>query len=275
VGDREREPRFSYVNGEDPPLKRLLVRAVEAAADRSGKIRRARAFVATHPDAAGFWADLPAAAGIEVSLAGAPLAAVPRAGPLLVVANHPFGVLDGMILGSVVAGVRGDFLLLTNARLPALPQVARQWLAVDLEEGGPSRHRRADAARRALRHLQDGGCVVIFPAGVVATTPRLMASRAVERPWAPGLGVLLRRSRAAVLPVFVHGQNSRLFQAASHLSAHLRAGLFLREALAGLDRPMRLTVGRPLPREALPLEAPDLPARLRAMTLALGETTAG
>lgn len=266
------ERQFSYVNGADPLLKRLLIRVVEVAASRSRKLRRAHAFVASHLVPAAFWADLPAAAGIEVTLDGAPLGTVPRTGPLVVVANHPFGVLDGMILGSVLARVREDFLLLTNARLPPVPQVAHQWLAIDLEETSRSRQRRAGSMLRALRHLKVGGCVIIFPAGIVATTPALLARRAVELPWAPGLGLLLKSSPATVLPVFFHGQNSFLFQAASHVSGHLRAGLLVREALAGLDRPMHLTVGEPIAPDALPLAAPDLPARLRALTLALGAT---
>lgn len=268
------ERQFSYVNGTDPPLKRFLIRMVEVAASRSRKLRRAHAFLATHPEAAGFWADLPQAAGIRLTIDGTSLDLLPRAGPLVVTANHPFGVLDGMILGSVLARVREDFLLLTNSRLPPLPQVAHQWLAIDLEEGNPSRKRRAGSMLRAVRHLKAGGCVIIFPAGIVATTPGLLARRAVELPWASGLNLLLRSSGATVVPVFFHGQNSVIFQAASHLSAHLRAGLLVREALVGLDRPMRLTIGPPVPPEALPLAAPDLPARLRAMTLALRDGAA-
>jgi putative hemolysin len=125
---------------------------------------------------------------------------------------------------------------------------------------------------RAVRHLRQGGCVIMFPSGGVATTPRLLARRALELPWADGLGVLLRGAGAdaRVLPVFFHGQNSPLFQAASHVSMNLRLGLLLFEAMRRLDRPMRLTVGRALGAAELTPEAPDLPARLRALTLALG-----
>jgi putative hemolysin len=260
---------FTYVDPEDPPLRQRLIRLVETLSGRGRLVRRCRAFLDRHPDAARFWADLPAAAGIELRLDGTALAELPRAGPLVVVANHPFGVLDGMLLGSLVARFRSDFLLMTNARLRPLAQVAAQWLPIDVESGGESFKRRTTPMLRAVRHLRQGGCVVIFPSGAVATTPRLLARRAEELPWAGGLTMLLRSGKAGVLPVFFHGQNSLLFQAASHVSSNLRLGLLLREAARRLDRPMRITIGRPLAPEELPLGAPDLPARLRALTLAL------
>jgi putative hemolysin len=264
------EPRhFTYVDPADPPLRQRLIRLVETLSGRGRLVRRCRDFLDRHPDAARFWADLPAAAGVELRLDGTALAELPRAGPLVVVANHPFGVLDGMLLGSLVARFRSDFVLMTNARLRPVAQVAAQWLPIDVESGSESFKRRTTSMLRAVRHLRQGGCVVIFPSGAVATTPRLLARRAEELPWAGGLTMLLRSGKAGVLPVFFHGRNSLLFQAASHVSLNLRLGLLLREAVLRLDRPMRITVGRPLAPEELPLGAPDLPARLRALTLAL------
>jgi putative hemolysin len=260
---------FTYVDPEDPPLRQRLIRLVETLTGRGRLVRRCRNFLDRHPDAARFWADLPAAAGVELQLDGTALAELPSAGPLVVVANHPFGVFDGMLLGSLVACFRSDFLLMTNARLRPVAQVASQWLPIDVEDGSESFKRRTSPMLRAVRHLRQGGCVIIFPSGAVATTPRLLARRAEELPWAKGLGMLLRGGKAGVLPVFFHGQNSLLFQAASHVSMNLRLGLLLREAAKRLDRPMRITVGRPLAPEELPLGEPDLPARLRSLTLAL------
>ena len=108
------------------------------------------------------------------------------------------------------------------------------------------------------------------PSGGVATTPKLLARRAEEYPWAEGLSVMLRGGRTPVLPVFFHGQNGLLFNAASHISMTLRLGLLMREALHRLDKPMRITIGRLLQPSELPLGSEDLPARLRAHTLALG-----
>lgn len=261
---------FTYVDPEDPPLRRAMIQAIERVSGRMKLVRRCTRFLEDHPDGARFWADLPAAAGVELQLDGTPLAELPKEGPLVVVANHPFGVFDGMILGSLVASFRSDFLVMANARLRPVAQVAHQWLPIDVEEGAESFKRRAVPMLRAVRHLRQGGCIVIFPSGGVATTPRLLSRKAEELPWADGLRLLLKGTKAQVLPIRFHGQNSLLFQVASHMSMVLRLGLLLYEAHRRLDRPMRITVGKPLPHDMLKVGEPDLPARLRAITLALG-----
>ncbi|MFO1039540.1 MAG: 1-acyl-sn-glycerol-3-phosphate acyltransferase [Geminicoccaceae bacterium] len=261
---------FTYVDSSDPPLRRRLIRLVERLSGRTRLVKRCRDFVESHPEPASFWADLPAAAGVDLQMDGTPLSEIPAKGSLVVVANHPFGVFDGIMLASLIARVRSDFLLLTNARLRPVSQVAGQWLPIDVEEGGESWKKRTAPMLRAVRHVRSGGCLVMFPSGGVATTPKLLARRAEEYPWAEGLSVMLRGGRTPVLPVFFHGQNGLLFNAASHISMTLRLGLLMREALHRLDKPMRITIGRLLQPSELPLGSEDLPARLRAHTLALG-----
>ena len=104
-------------------------------------------------------------------------------------------------------------------------------------------------SRAAARdHLARGGCVVVFPAGAVSTAPdRLGLKPAVDAPWQPFVAQLIHRARAAVVPVHFTGQNSRLFQMASHVSQTLRLSLIFREVRNRMGTDLTVTIGAPIP----------------------------
>jgi len=192
---------------------------------------------------------------------GAP--AIPAEGPLVVVANHPFGALDGLMLLEVLGRVRSDVKLLGNQWLSALPELREHLLRVDVFGGRAAVYRNGMAVREALRWLAEGGCVGLFPAGEVAHTVT-SDGRVVDSPWHATAGELAVRAGAAVLPVFFEGANSQLFLAAGRIHPLLRTALLPHELLA--KRGSRVTV-----RVGEPIAASELSARgdARARTAAL------
>jgi putative hemolysin len=170
---------------------------------------------------------------------------LPPAGPLVVVANHPFGALDGLILLDLLARVRSDVRLLGNRWLAAVPALRPHLLRVDVFGGGRAAHRNGVALREAMRWLQQSGCVVIFPAGEVAHAAsgdgRVMDSR-----WHPSAAELAVRTSARVVPVFFEGSNSRLFRTAGRLHRLLRTVLLPRELFAKRGSRVSVRVGPPI-----------------------------
>jgi putative hemolysin len=170
---------------------------------------------------------------------------IPHSGPLVVVANHPFGALDGLLLLDVLGRARHDARLLGNRWLAVLPELRAQLLTVDVFGGRAAAHRNGLALREALRWLRQGGCVAIFPAGEVAHSAA-DDGRMVDSPWRHTAAELAGHAGAAVLPVYFAGANSRLFQAAGRVHPLLRTALLPRELNAKRGSRVTVRVGTPV-----------------------------
>jgi putative hemolysin len=186
------------------------------------------------------------------------LAAVPRSGPLVVVANHPFGGIEGLYLYAMLAELRPDVRVLGNELLGLLPEFAPAIFAVNVLAGVKAAQRNGAALRQAIRWVGDGGALLVFPAGEVATLDR--ASRTVvDAAWHPSIARLLRIARAPVVPVYVHGANSRLFHAAGLVHPRLRTALLPRELFNKRGRRIPVRVGKPIaPAQLAAIDGDDL-----------------
>jgi len=151
----------------------------------------------------------------------------PRKGPLIIVANHPYGILDPCILARYAASHRPELKVMTNSLLATIAELRPHIIAVNPFGGQAAAKSNVGAMKDAIRHLRAGGALVIFPAGEVAG---YKPGRGIEEPvWSQHLGSLVRRTQATVLPVFFPGSNSPLFHAAGVIHPRLRTGLLLRE----------------------------------------------
>jgi len=263
-------PDLSYAAYFHDPLKRALVRAVERATGQPKLRRLYERYRAGELGEAGFFEAAIRLLELDVRFDPARLAAMPAEGPLVIVANHPFGVLDGLVIGWLVSQRRDDFRVLTNSVLDAVPE-AKPWL-LPVDFAGTREAASANIAMRraALAHVKAGGCVIVFPAGGVSTTPGPFDPLAVDDDWKPFTAKLITQGRAAVTPVFFEGQNSRLFQIASHLSIELRLALVFREVRRRMGTVLTLGIGETLSPEML-----DAAGRRRGLMDYLRERTYG
>ncbi len=244
-------PELSYAAYFEDPLKRRLVQAVERLSGQP-RIKALYDHYRTHlaKDVPFFEAAI-RLLDIDVRFSASRLAEIPTEGPLVVVANHPFGVLDGLVISWLISLRRPDFKVLTNSVLDGVPEARPYLLPVDF---GITRHAiEANVAMRraALAFVRDGGCVIVFPSGGVATTPRPFDPLAVDDEWKPFTAKLITQARAHVTPVYFDGQNSRLFQIASHLSLELRLALVFREVKRRMGKALRVEIGETLTPEQL------------------------
>jgi putative hemolysin len=197
------------------------------------------------------------------------LTRVSTTGPLLVVANHPFGAIDGLLLLDLLAPLRPGVRLLANRMLAALPELRPHLVLVDVFGGASTRRGNAVALRQAIASLAGGGCLGVFPAGEVAH--RVVEGRVVDSEWHRSVAEIAVRSHATVLPVFFEGQNSRIFRLAGAVHPLLRTTLLPRELWAMRGRCVGIRVGEPIPPEtvAAPRDAVARTAFLRSRLDAL------
>jgi putative hemolysin len=262
---------FSYAAPGDPWLKRLVIRAIERVTgqpylkwlyDDYRAMRRNESF----------WDSAIDRLELKVVCNEEMLAKLPASGPLVVVANHPFGVLDGIVICHLVARVRQDFRVLTNEVLTRAEEIRPYLLPVDFAETPEALQTNLKTRAQAKHHLINGGCLIIFPAGGVSTTPTLWHKRAIDTDWKTFTGRLIVQARSPVVPVYFAGQNSRLFQLASHLSMTLRLSLLFKEVHDRIGSEVHVRVGELVPYEKLSTinDRQTFMNHLRSMTYALG-----
>lgn len=238
---------FSYADETTPPFRRKVIRAVERL---TGQPELKRIYVDNQrrpQHGESFWSAAVRRLRLDVRHDAGRLAALPKTGPLVIVANHPYGVLDGLVIAWLAERVRADFKILTHAVLLRAPEAAPQLLPVDFS-GTPAAMATNLASRAAARdHLAKGGCIVVFPAGGVSTSPdRLGRKPALDAPWQPFTAQLIEKSGATVAAVYFEGQNSRVFQIASHLSLTLRLALIFHEVRSRIGAELTVAIGAPV-----------------------------
>ena len=174
------------------------------------------------------------------------LESVPRTGPLVIVANHPFGGIEGLALMSMLDRIRPDVKVMATQVLGQIEELRPRLCLVDPLGGADAAAHNAGSVRQCLRWLKQGGALIMFPAGEVAHLN--LAERAVrESPWLDTVAGLVRRSGAHVLPVFFEGFNGPLFQIAGILHPRLRTALLAREIVNKVGYELRVRVGPVIP----------------------------
>lgn len=240
----------SYATSARGKLGQRFIRGMENATGRIGLIRRAQAADIPVTGTA-FWSEIMRRYGVSLDVASGTLDDIPREGPLVVVANHPYGILDGLVMGQILSCLRrGDFRIMAHRIFRGTPELERVILPIDFDETTDAVRRNLATRAEALRYLSGGGAVGVFPGGTVSTAPTPFSTPA-DPNWRSFTAKMITRSGATVLPIYFEGSNSRLFQMASHLNYSLRMGLMIREFYRRSDRPVRLRIGQPIPADTL------------------------
>ena len=199
---------------------------------------------------------------IDVAVSDVERSAVPVTGPLIVAANHPCGILDGLALAHVLRPYRSDLRVLANRALAIVPELADLCFFVDVSDGGSRRSR--SGLRGALEWLRSGHALIVFPAGEVAHQDWQRGSTPRDSAWHPIAGRLALNTKATLLPAFIEGHNSPRFYRFGRVHAALRTLLLPREFLRQRGTQVRVRLGSPLPPHDWPAYGRDA-ARLTGL----------
>ncbi|MDE2445192.1 MAG: lysophospholipid acyltransferase family protein [Alphaproteobacteria bacterium] len=263
--------RFSYSTADQPLLQRAVIQAIE----KLGGQRKLKKLYITHQEnlkrGDGFFDSAMRLLRINVNYESKTLAQVPQTGPVVFISNHPYGVLDGITLTWLALQVRPDTKVLANDVLCQAPEATQHLLPVAFAPTREARETNVNSRLQAQAWLKQGHAVGIFPGGGVSTSERPHKGQAVDLPWAPFTAKLIRMSKATVVPVFFTGQNSRLFQLASHMSLTLRLSLVFRETARRIGTELPVRVGTPIPFSEIEhlTDRDEMIAELRKRTYAL------
>jgi putative hemolysin len=247
---------ISYASSAATRSGRAMVRVVENVTGRMGLIRRAKGYETEVAQGRDFWQVIFDRYGLTLDVIGGSLDNIPRQGPLVLIANHPYGILDGLTMGLILARLRGDFRILANSVFRRAQELDRVILPVSWDETREAVEMNLRTRAAALSLLAEGGAMGVFPGGTVSTAARPFG-QPLDPVWRNFTAKMIAKSEATVVPIFFDGHNSRLFQIASHLHYTLRVALLIKEFRSRIDTPVRIVVGDPLPRAALQDRARD------------------
>lgn len=220
---------LSYANENDRCLKRWFIRSMEGLAGRN---RYAKLYARWRADIVGksdrIFGEMLQLIDVRLRLQGEwPPRRLPDT-PLVIVANHPFGIGDGIAVLALAEQLGRPFRVLINNELLKVPEMAPYSLPVSFEETKEALALNMATRHEAVRLLKEGVTIVIFPAGGVATA-RSGWGRAEDLPWKIFPAKLIQAARASVIPIYFEGQNGRIFHLASKVSLTLRISLLIRE----------------------------------------------
>jgi putative hemolysin len=243
--------RLSYAGTFTNPLKSGSIRMIEWVTAKVTLLRLIRDFERSGvPFGSPFWPKAIKQMGIRLDTPDAEIALIPKTGPLVVVSNHPHGLVDGLIMAELVNRVRSDFKILTRSLLTGIPEVAEFMIPVPFPHEENSRELSLQMRIETMAHLKAGGAIILFPAGKVAMSEGFFGP-AIESEWNVFTHKMVQRSGATILPMHFTGQNSRAFLIANKLSETLRQGLLLHEIKRALNKPQRPHIGAPIPASEL------------------------
>ncbi|NNE52374.1 MAG: acyltransferase [Sulfitobacter sp.] len=264
---------LSYASTFEDPWKARMISVIELFTGKLTILRMVRKFERRGaPGGQAFWRAALDTMGIDLLTPQEQIERIPKEGPVVVVANHPHGMVDGMIFADLIGRVRPDYRILTRSLLTSIDEVAGSFMIpVPFPHDPDALAKGVEMRAKAMAHLKEGGVVAIFPSGVVASSDTWWGP-AVEREWNVFTAKMIRRSGATVVPMRFPGQNSRAYQIANRVSPMLRQGLLLHEIVKSCNKPQAPVVGHPIPQSEIDARADDprgFMAWMRAHTMAL------
>ena len=267
---------LTYANSFDDRWTSLAIKTIEWLTGKLTILRMVSKFEKNNAEYRGqkFWRGALNTMGIDLETPQEQIDNIPADGPVVIVANHPHGMVDGMIFADLIGRRRLDYRILTRSVLTGLDEAATSFMIpVPFPHDPEAQRKMVDMRAKTMAFLKEGGAVALFPSGVVMSSDSWFGP-AVEREWNVFTAQLIRRSGARVVPIYFPGSNSRWYQIACQISPILRQGLLLHEIVRSCNKPQAPVVGKPLTDEQMEKLHSDprgFMAWLREHTLNLGK----
>ena len=235
--------KLSYANTFTNPVQRNAIKTLELLTGKLRLLQKVRQFEKMGiPVGQPFWKQALDILGINLITKQSEITKIPKKGSLVITANHPHGLVDGMVLAELIGQVRTDYKILTRSLLTGVKQIDQFMIPVPFDHEENALKKSLAMRKNAMDHLEKGGAIVIFPSGKVASSESMFGN-VVEGDWNPFTAKLIQKSGANVLPIFFPGSNSRIYQIANQISATLRQGLLIYEVVHAMNKPQRPLVG--------------------------------
>ncbi|WP_375752486.1 lysophospholipid acyltransferase family protein [Vibrio sp. HN007] len=181
--------------------------------------------------------------GIDYQVMHGSMDSIPEKGATVVVANHPLGCVEGVILAEMLLSVRSDIQILANQYLKTVPELDELFIGVDVFETQDAARANMRALRACNKHLANGGLLLMFPAGEVSQMVDSKAKKLEDKEWSRSVSSLIRKNKAVTVPMFINGMNSKHFYMAGKIHPLLRTLMLGRELLNKKQDTISIAIG--------------------------------
>lgn len=197
------------------------------------------------------------------------LGSIPKEGPFMLVCNHPFGAIEGIILYDAISNVRPDFKIMANFILGFIPNLKDVFFSVNPFENNPEFGGSTNGIKQSLTQLKEGHGLGVFPAGEVARYHGHSYPEDID--WSPSIAKIIQKTKVPVIPVYFDGNNSHKFYFLAKIYTKLATIRLVRELLNKRNKKIVMKIGKPiLPAEVAQYETPEaLSAYLKNRSYAL------
>lgn len=247
AGAHMKFPELTYASPADSWPKRCTIQTIEQLVGRDYFVplyeRWQRENVASGGPVIRPMLDL---LNVRFEVLGAWPATLDPAAPLVIVSNHPYGIIDGIAALTLAEDLGRPFKVLINKDLMKIPEIRPYSLSIDFTETRAAQEENIRTRNAALACLKAGTTIVVFPSGGVATAPT-MFGRAVDLPWKTFTARMIQQAQAQVLPVWFEGQCQPMFHCVSRFSLTLRLSLMIAELRRRVGTTIRAHVGPVIP----------------------------
>ena len=233
-----------------------MIRSIESLTGQPMLERKYNDILNQNPTPSSIWSLIIKELKLGLNFDKNQLKKVPQAGPVVFIANHPFGVIDGICLGYLVSLVKPEFKFLVNEVLCREEVLNHFFLPVDFSPTKSAQQTNINTRKIAVEKLAEGEPIVIFPSGGVATAKGLM-KRAEELEWKRFVVKLIKNSKACVVPMYFEGRNSLIFHLASQISMDLRLAFLLNEVRNKVGKTITIRIGNPINYDEIPDQTPE------------------
>lgn len=203
---------FSYASQvEHNFAQRLIIKLIENLTGKRKLEKIYKNYTPSDSNPESFWSDIIKLMKIKVVNKSVRPLEIPKKGSLMIIANHPFGIIDGLILCSLISEKRNDFKIMTHETLKFLPHLENFILPVDFSSNRKeSKKSNLETAKVARDHLLNNGSLIIFPSGSVSTAKSVKAE-AEDDQWKNFPAKLIHQTKTNVIPIYFDGKNGLLF----------------------------------------------------------------
>ncbi len=246
------KPALTFSNSEVNPVGKIIIQLTELG---TGKIKLRKLYedyLRENLPPENFWHDAIERLGLSIQTHYHSKSNIPKNGKLVVIANHAFGIADGLTICSLISKIRQDYKIITHKVLQGADLIKNKIIPLDFSKNRNALINNIAARKECEEHLRNNGALIIFPSGSVSTKPKLKKGiKAIDREWKQFTSKIIMKTQSPVLPIFFEGQNSELFHVADKIGQVFRYSLMIYELKRRMGKKIDVHIGQRIPFETI------------------------
>ena len=246
------KPALTFSNSEVNPIGKIIIQLTELGTGKIKLVKLYDQYLRENLPPENFWHDAIERLDLRVQAHYHSKNNIPENGRLVVIANHAFGIADGLTICSLISKIRQDYKIITHKVLQGADLIKDKIIPLDFSKNKNALIKNIAARKESEEHLRNNGVLIIFPSGSVSTKPKLKKGiKAIDGDWKQFTSKIIMKTQSPVLPIFFEGQNSELFHIADKIGQVFRYSLMIYELKRRMGKKIDVHIGQRIPFETI------------------------